>query len=115
MASVALLLYCIALVVWLRPDPWMGIVWGALIPLITIPFLVSVVRGSAHWTRALMPWAAGVAFLLVAVQSAILESRHVPNVGVAFTLLGLGLVGSVALFMSAYDRSMRAPAEFDDA
>lgn len=90
----------------------MAYAWIPLWAAITVPAVIYGVRGGPDaWTRAAVPWSAAITFSIVAILSAVLESRYYENVGVIFWPLAIGMVGSVAMFLSAYDRSKRPPAE----
>lgn len=111
-ASAALLVYSGLLIPYVRPEPWMVYAWIPLWLGITVPAVIYGIRGGPDaWTRAAMPWSAAIAFTIVAILSAVLESRYYENVGAIFWPLGVGMAGSVALFLSAYDRSKRPPAD----
>lgn len=76
------------------------------------PAIVFVARrGREHVTDAFVPWVAGVAFSIVAVMAAVMETRPYESVDRVFWALGLGMAGSVSLFLMSYDRSKRPEAE----
>ncbi len=112
MLSIATLLYSIALIPWLGPDPWMWRVWfpaWIVFTAIAVPFAVR----TRNWRTPLAPWSAAVAFSIVAVLAAVMETRSYANVGTVFWILGIGMTGSVALFLMSYDRSKRPEAEVE--
>lgn len=113
-AAGALLVYSLALIPYVEPEAWMVWAWIPLWTIITIPAIVLGVRhGRKGWLRAVVPWSAALSFSIVAILSAVLESRFYDNVAAIFVPLGISMVGSVALFLAAYDRSKRPPAEVE--
>ncbi len=85
-------------------------VWLPAWAVFTVPAGWYTWRGGT-WQRALVPWVGGVAFSIVAVLAAVMETRVYDDVGAIFWALGAGMAGSVILFLMSYDRSKRAPAE----
>ncbi len=113
-AAALLLAYSVALIPYVDPEQWMIWVWIPLWLVITVPAVIHGVRhGGDGWLRASVPWSAAVSFSIVAILSAVLESRYYENVMVIFVPLGISMVGSVALFLMAYDRRKRPPAEVE--
>ena len=102
--------YSIGLAAWLGPDPWMWWTWlGSLATVVVVTIGVFIVRKQMQteppaWDTIIASGTAFASFIILAVQSAVLETRSYENIGLVFWSLGLGMVLVVICFLSAYDR-----------
>jgi uncharacterized membrane protein YoaK (UPF0700 family) len=103
-------IYAAGLSAILQPDPWMLWLWlGVLVFMSAGAAGIILIRrqmefGKPKWDTVIAMLVAFLSFIVLAVQSAVMETRNYENVGFVFASLGFGMVLVVVCFLSAYDR-----------
>lgn len=108
-------IYAAGTAVVLGPDRWMYYVWGgSLLFMAFVTAGIVLVRRQLEaappkWETIIASIVAFVSFLVLAVQSAVLETRQYEHTWLVFSALGVGMVLVVVCFLSAYDRPKQTP------
>ncbi|MGB1697243.1 MAG: hypothetical protein ACPHK8_02460 [Thermoplasmatota archaeon] len=108
-------IYAVGTAVVLGPDPWMYWVWlGTAIMVALVTLGVFVIRkqldaAPPKWETIIASGVAFGSFAILAVQSAVLETRGYESTWLVFSALGLGMILVVVCFLSAYDRPKQTP------
>lgn len=108
-------IYAVATAVVLGPDTWMYVVWGGTIGLsLLVAVGVFIIRkqmdaAPPRWETVVATLVAFASFVILAVQSAVLETRSYEQPWLVFSFLGIGMILVVICFLAAYDRPKQTP------